>query len=91
MSDDRDESRGDFAYFSSEYAQALDAFKAIEQQAATIVAFGAPDELRTYIDQFVDMAERTRQLALDRGETNFAEWFSELIEKAEAIRMAVNR
>lgn len=81
----------DFAYFSSEYAQALDAFKAIEEQAATIVAFGAPDELRTYIDQFVEMAGRTRQLALDRGETNFAEWFAELIEKAEAIRVAVNR
>jgi hypothetical protein len=91
MSDDREETRANFAYFSSEYAQAVDAFAAIEQQAATIIALGVPDDLRTYIDQFVEMAERTRQQAVDRGETDFAEWFGELIEKAQAIRLAVNR
>ena len=89
MADDRDESRANFAYFTNEYAQALQAFATIEKQAATIVAFGAPEELRVFIDQFVEMAERARQLALERGEPNFAEWFGELIEKAEAIRSAV--
>ena len=89
MAENRDESRGNFAYFSSEYAQAVDAFGAIEQQAATIIALGAPDDLRTYIEQFVEMASRTRQLAIERGETHFAEWFGELIDKAEAIRAAL--
>ncbi len=45
MADDRDESRANFIYFSNEYAQALQAIAAIEKQAATIIAFGAPDEL----------------------------------------------
>jgi len=89
MADDRDESRANFTYFTSEYAQALQAFATIEKQAATIVAFGAPEELRVFIDQFVEMADRARQLALDRDEPNFAEWFLELIQKAEAIRSAV--
>ncbi len=35
------------------------------------------------------MAESTRKLALEKGEANFAEWFRELIEKAEAIRGAI--
>lgn len=89
MADDRDESRANFIYFSNEYAQALQAIAAIEKQAATIIAFGAPDELRTFIDQFVTMADTTRNLALEKGEANFAEWFRELIEKAEAIRDAL--
>lgn len=89
MAEDQDESRANFAYFSTEYAQALQAFATIEKQAATIVAFGAPEELRTFIDQFVEMSERARKLAVERNEPNFAEWFGELIEKAEAIRSAV--
>ena len=89
MADERDESRANFTYFSNEYAQALQAIAAIEKQAATIVAFGAPDELRTFIEQFVMMAEDTRRSALEKGEANFAEWFGELIEKAEAIRDAL--
>ncbi|HUP47038.1 MAG TPA: hypothetical protein VM779_16145 [Thermoanaerobaculia bacterium] len=89
MPEDRDETSANFAYFSSEYAQAVDAFAAIEQQAATIIALGTPDDLRTYIDQFVEMADRTRQLAAERREPNFAEWFGELIEKAEAIRASL--
>lgn len=91
MAENQDEPRASFAYFSNEYAQALQAFATIEKQAATIVAFGAPDELRIFIDQFVEMAERARALALDRNEPNFAEWFAELIEKASAIREAVVR
>ncbi len=49
------------------------------------------EDLRTFIDQFLEMAEKTRALAIEKDEPNFAEWFGELIEKAEALRGTVTR
>ena len=90
MTDDRsDEARDDFAYFSGEYAQALQALKAIEDQSSTLLLLGGSDDLRTFIDQFLDMATRVKGLAQDRGETHFVEWFDELIQKAEALRTEI--
>ncbi len=83
--------RADFEFFSTEYAQAVQALKAIENQSSTIVALGATDDLRTFIDQFIDMALRTKAMAEDRGEPHFAEWFDELIRKAEALRGEIVR
>lgn len=91
MSDIPDEPRARFEHFSNEYAQALQAFAAIENQAATLAMMGHSDELRTFIAQFVEMATRTRDLAREKGEANFAEWFDELIAKAEKLRTAVPR
>jgi hypothetical protein len=91
MTDDprSDESRETFAFFSGEYAQALQAFKAIEDQSTTLLLLGVADDLRTFVDQFIEMASSTRRLAEDRGEPRFAEWFAELIGKAEALRGAI--
>jgi hypothetical protein len=89
MDDLPPETRENFTYFANEYAQALDAFKAIEEQSATLMVLGVTDDLRTFIDQFLEMAERTRKLAIERNEPNFAEWFGELIQKAEALRGAI--
>lgn len=87
MSDERsDEARESFTYFANEYAQALQAFKAIEDQSTTLLLLGVADDLRTFIDQFLDMATRIRGEAIERNEPNFAEWFGELIQKAEALR-----
>ncbi len=88
MTDDprSEEAREDFAYFSNEYAQALQAFKAIEDQSTTLMLLGVGDDLRTFVDQFIDMATATRRLAEAKGENHFAEWFAELIDKAEALR-----
>ena len=86
-----DDPRANFEYFSNEYAQALQAFTAIENQASTLLLMGASDDLRTFIDQFVAMAGAVRDLALEKGEENFAEWFSELVAKAEKLRTAVPR
>jgi len=83
MTDMTDEN---FAYFSNEYAQALQAFKAIEEQSATLMVLGVSDDLRNFIDQFIEMADRTRRLAEEKGEPHFAEWFAELLDKAEALR-----
>ncbi|HEV7920191.1 MAG TPA: hypothetical protein VGR02_05310 [Thermoanaerobaculia bacterium] len=79
----------DFAYFSDQYAQALQAFKTIENQASTLLLLGNSDELRNFIEQFLKMAAGTKAAAEDRGETHFAEWFGELMEKAETLLQAV--
>jgi prephenate dehydrogenase len=83
--------RADFEFFSKEYAQAVQAFKTIENQSSTIVALSASDDLRTYIDQFIEMATRIKALAEDHEEAHFAEWFEELIQKAEGLRTDIVR
>ena len=90
MSDEHDnESREDFEFFSNEYAQALQTFKAIEDQSTTLMLLGVADDLRGFVDQFIDMASRTRRLADEKNQPHFAEWFAELVEKAEALRGAI--
>lgn len=88
-SDSSDEQRASFEHFSNEYAQALQAFHAIENQASTLLLMGYTDDLRQFIEQFITMASNTRDLAIERGETNFAEWFGELVQKAEQLRVTV--
>ena len=88
-SGDPQDPRANFAFFSSEYAQALQAFKAIEEQSATLQVLGVTDELRGFIEQFIEMATRVKGLADEKNEPHFAEWFSELIEKAEQLRGAI--
>ena len=78
-----------FSFFSEEYAQALQALQAIESQASTLMVLGSSDELRDFIAQFLEMARRTKAMAEKAGEVHFVEWFGELIEKAEALQVAV--
>ena len=90
MTDERSEqAREDFEYFSAEYAQALQAFKAIEDQSTTLLLLGVSEDLRGFVDQFIEMASKTKRLAEEKGQTHFAEWFAELIEKAEALKGAI--
>jgi hypothetical protein len=90
MTDERsDEARENFEFFSNEYAQALHAFKAIEDQSTTLMLLGVADDLRGFVDQFIEMATRTKRLAEEKNELRFVEWFGELIEKAEALRGAI--
>lgn len=86
-----DEARQRFTFFSNEYAQALQAYKAIEDQSATLLLLGVADDLRGFVEQFLEMAGKTRKLAEEQGEANFAEWFDELIVKAEALRGEIVR
>jgi hypothetical protein len=83
--------RSDFEHFSNEYAQALQAYSAIENQASTLLLMGHSGELRTFLDQFIAMASRTRDSAAEKGEKNFVEWFDELIRKAETLREGVTK
>ena len=91
MIDIPDDPRARFEYFSNEYAQALQTYAAIENQAATLALMGHSDELLTFIDQFVVMAARMRDRARETDEANFADWFDELVAKAEKLRTAVAR
>ena len=79
----------DFEFFSNEYAQALQAFEAIQKQASTLMILGASGDLRQFAEQFIEMAERTRQLAVEKNEKHFAEWFGELADKARALLAGV--
>jgi len=83
-----DESRANFEYFSNEYAQALQAWQAIENQSSTLLLLGYTDDLRVFIEQFIEMATRAKLLAIEKDEPNFAEWFGELLRKAEDLRVA---
>ena len=85
MSDVPDAPRERFEYFSNEYAQALQAYQTIETRAATLLLMGHHEELRQFIAQFLEMATRMRDLALAHHEANFADWFGELVTKAEAL------
>ncbi len=87
--DGSDESRDGFVRFSNEYAQALQALKAIEDQSSTLLLFGGSDDLRTFIDQFIEMASRVRAEAQEQGEVHFVDWFSELLQRAEALRTEI--
>ncbi len=61
MTDEHDdESREDFEFFSNEYAQALQAFKAIEDQSTTLMLLGVTDDLRGFVDQLIEKAEALR-------------------------------
>lgn len=80
------DSSENFEYFSREYSEALQAYEAIEKQASTLMVMGYSDDLRNFIEQFVEMAARAKKLAQEKGEAHFAEWFGELVEKAEALK-----
>ena len=81
-----DARRANFEYLSNEYAQALTAFQAIENQSSTLLLLGYTDDLRTFIEQFIEMATRAKLEAIEKDEPNFAEWFGELVRKAEELR-----
>lgn len=81
-----DDPRATFDYFTNEYAQALQAYETIEKQASTLMFMGYSDDLRQFIDQFIEMASKAQTLAIERGEVHFAEWFGELVEKAERLK-----
>ena len=84
-----DETSDNFAYFSSEYSQAVQALKAIQDKASTLMILGGAEDLRKFVDQFIEMAGNVKKAADDKNESNFSEWFRELIEKAETIRGAI--
>jgi len=76
----------DFRALSEEYAQALEALKAIVQQTEALMLMGAGDQLKGFLDQFVTMATGASAKARDKGLSQFVEWFDELVVLAEDLR-----
>jgi hypothetical protein len=66
-----------------------EARKTFEYQSTTLMLLGVGDDLRGFVEQFLEMASKMKQLAEEKSEPHFAEWFGELIEKAEALRGAI--
>lgn len=91
MSTIPDDPREAFEYLSQEYAQALQAYRTLETQAATLLLLGHTEEFLQFLSRFIEMATRAGALAAAREEHNFAEWFGELVKKAEALRATVPR
>lgn len=76
----------DFRGLSEEYAQALEAFKAIVQQTDALMLMGAGEQLRGFLDQFSKMAAGASERAREKGLSQFVEWFDELGVMAEDLR-----
>jgi hypothetical protein len=77
----------DFALFSAEYAQALDALEELKNQAETLMVMGSSEELRLFIDRFIDMASSNASLAREKDQEHFHEWFLELVQRAQELRV----
>ena len=80
------ESTDQFLAFSREYSEALEALEAIEKKAEMITALGGGEDLRTFVDRFVEMARGAQRRARDAGLGEIASWFGELIDRAGGIR-----
>lgn len=75
-----------FHALSDEYAQAVEALDAIEKQAELFVAAGRQDELRSFLDRFVQMARSAGGRARAQNLDHFTEWFDELIKRVENVQ-----
>lgn len=86
---DQDALMNDFLALSREYADALEALGAIEAQVGTIVTLGGADELRRFVEQFIEMSRRARERSEESGEAELATWFQELIDRAGQVLAAL--
>lgn len=81
----------DFTHFTDQYSQAVQALETIRLQAAKFIALGSGDQLQTFIDQFIAMASRIAADAHEKNLPKYADWFLELVQKAEAMQAAVRK
>lgn len=93
MSDDESRSADNdpIAWFSDQYTQAVQALETIRAQAPTLLMMGNSGELRRFLDQFIDMSSRTAADAHEKNLARFADWFLELVRKAEQMKSAVEQ
>jgi hypothetical protein len=81
----------EYASYTEQYAQAVQALETIRLQAAKFIALGNRDQLETFLDRFIEMASRTAADAHEKNLERYAEWFLELVHKGEAMRAAVRQ
>jgi len=80
---------GDFEHFTSEYAQALEAFKNLKAKAGAILLMGGAEELRGFLEQFITMASERSREAAEKNLEHFEEWFQELATQARELRRSI--
>ena len=84
--DDEERERDPIAYYTDQYSQAVQAFETIRVQSDTFKLMGNFEELHGFLDQFISMAS---QIAADAHMQNLdrvANWFLELVGKAEKMK-----
>lgn len=86
MTEKPDRERDPIAFYTSEYSQAVQAFETIRVQSDTLRMMGSTDELRTFLDQFIEMASTTAADAHLKQLDRIAGWFMELVQRAEQMR-----
>jgi hypothetical protein len=78
-----------FLSVSREYAEAVDALRAIERQSETLKLMGAGESLVDFLRQFETMAAAAAARAEREGLTEFVVWYEELIGSAAELRRDV--
>lgn len=81
----------EFAHYTEQYSQAVQALETIRLQAAKFIALGSRGDLDRFLDQFIEMASRTAADAHQKELGKYAEWFLDLVHKAEAMKAAVRQ
>ena len=87
--EDQDESPDRFEQYAIEHREALTAFETIKAQAETLLLMGNADELKTFIDRFIEMAARAAARAHDEGLAHYADLFLDLVQRGENFRRSV--
>jgi hypothetical protein len=83
--------RDPIAYYTDQYSQAVQALEAIRLQSETFRAMGSTDDLRQFLDQFIEMASRTAADAHMESLERFAAWFLDLVQRAEQMKALLER
>jgi hypothetical protein len=74
------------AFFTDQYAQAVQALETIRAQSQTLSFGGMTDELRQFLDRFIELASSTAADAHLKGQEQHAGWFLKLVTDAERLR-----
>lgn len=82
--------RDPIAFYTAQYSQAVQAFETIRVQSDTFQLMGNTDELRSFLDQFIEMASRTAADAHLKQLDRIAGWFMELVQRAEQMRHSLD-
>lgn len=78
-----------FDTLSREYAQALDALRAIQQRAELFVGTGNDAALTTFVDDFIRLSSDAAARARIAGLDDLAIWFDELVTDAQKCLLSV--
>lgn len=77
-----------FDILSREYAQALDALRAIQERVELFVTTGHDDAITVFVDDFTRLSAASAERARAAGLDELALWFDELVTEAQKCLLA---